>query len=217
MKMDSVLFDLDGTFADTSVDMCNALNIVLRKNNFKIVDCAGLKTHISKGAIGIIEYASQINGRPIDSSLLRAQFLQEYSENTFVYTKTIDGIDQVLEYFKKNNIKWGIVTNKHSKYAKKILFGLNLTKKCECLITGDMLEDAKPSPEGLLLAAKNMSIDVKNSVYIGDDSRDILAGKKAGMYTIAANFGFVNNEEDINTWGADKIICDPKELKKLIT
>ena len=96
MKTESVLFDLDGTFADTSIDMCNALNKVLSKNKFKNVDCVGLKTHISKGAVGIIEYASIINGRSIDSSLLRADFLQEYSENTFIHTKMIDGIKQLL-------------------------------------------------------------------------------------------------------------------------
>ena len=98
MKTECILFDLDGTLADTSIDMCNALNKVLTKYKFKNVDCSGLKTHISKGAIGIIDYASVINQRSIDSSLLRSEFLQEYSENTFIYTKMIDGMEKLLEH-----------------------------------------------------------------------------------------------------------------------
>ena len=174
------------------------------------------KRHISKGAVGMIEYASVVNQRSIDSSLLRSEFLQEYSENTFIYTKMIDGIKQLLQYFEKNNIKWGIVTNKHSKYAKKILEGFALSDQIKCLVTGDMLQETKPDPEGLLLAANILDVNLSETVYVGDDERDIIAGKKAGMKTVAADFGFVNKNDDIFSWNADKVIQKPMMLKDFI-
>ena len=216
MKTECILFDLDGTFADTSTDMCNALNKVLTKHRFKNVNCSELKTHISKGAIGIIDYASEINKRSIDSSLLRSEFLQEYSENTFIHTKIIDGMEKLLEYIEKNNIKWGIVTNKHSKYVKKILEGFGLSDRVKCLVTGDMLQETKPDPEGLLLAANILNVSLNETIYVGDDERDIIAGKNAGMKTVAADFGFVNKDNDIFSWNADKVIKNPIMLKDFI-
>jgi len=216
MKTECILFDLDGTLADTSIDMCNALNKVLTKYKFKNVDCSGLKTHISKGAVGIIDYASVINQRSIDSSLLRSEFLQEYSENTFIYTKMIDGMEKLLEYIEKNNIKWGIVTNKHSKYVNKILEGFALSNRVKCLVTGDMLQETKPNPEGLLLAANILNVNLNDTIYVGDDERDIIAGKNAGMKTVAADFGFVNKDYDIFSWNADGVIKKPMMLKDFL-
>ena len=215
-KFEAVLFDLDGTFADTSRDMCDALNIVLIEHKYEIVNCDDLKTHISRGAIGIIEYASLVNGRSIDSSLLRAEFLEEYSKNTFVHTKMIDGISDLISLINDQNIKWGIVTNKHSKYVNKILEGFSLRENLQCLITGDMLQQAKPDPEGLLMASQILKCELSKTVYVGDDERDIIAGKSAGMSTVAADFGFVNKDNDITMWGADNIITEPMMLKEIL-
>jgi 2-phosphoglycolate phosphatase len=215
-NINCVLFDLDGTLADTSEDMCNALNIVLSRNKFKTVDYLELKTHISRGAIGIIEYASHVNGRPIDSSLLRAEFLQEYSDKCFIHTKMIDDMSKLIDHLENNKIPWGIVTNKHSKYVNKILKGLLIDKKVTCLITGDMVNEPKPNPEGLLEASKLAGIKPSECIYVGDDERDIIAGKSAGMYTIAADFGFIHKDESAESWHADKIIKKPSDLINLI-
>ena len=211
-----VLFDLDGTLADTSIDMCNALNVVLSRNRFKPVDCLELKTHISRGAVGVIEYASHVNGRSIDSSLLRAEFLQEYSDKCFVHTKMIDDMKKLIDHMNNIQISWGIVTNKHSKYVNKILKGLSIDDKVACLITGDMVSEPKPSPEGLLEASKIAGINPSECIYVGDDERDILAGRNAGMYTVAADFGFIHKEDSADSWHADKIIKKPSELINLI-
>lgn len=215
-NINCVLFDLDGTLADTSEDMCNALNIVLSRNKFKTVNYLELKTHISRGAIGIIEYASHVNGRPIDSSLLRAEFLQEYSDKCFIHTKMIDDMSKLIDHLENNKIPWGIVTNKHSKYVNKILKGLLIDKKVTCLITGDMVNEPKPNPEGLLEASKLAGIKPSECIYVGDDERDIIAGKSAGMYTIAADFGFIHKDESAESWHADKIIKKPSDLINLI-
>ena len=215
-NINCVLFDLDGTLADTSEDMCNALNSVLSRNKFKTVDCLELKTHISRGAIGVIEYASHVNGRPIDSSLLRAEFLQEYSDKCFIHTKMIDDMSKLIDHIENKKIPWGIVTNKHSKYVDKILKGLLIDKKVTCLITGDMVNEPKPNPEGLLEASKLAGIKPSECIYVGDDERDIIAGKSAGMYTIAADFGFIHKDESAESWHADKIIKKPSDLINLI-
>ena len=208
----AILIDLDGTFADTSVDMCNALNRILLDHKFNPVDCQDLKYHISKGAIGIIQYAAAINQRSIDSSLIRAEFLQQYSENCFVNTKLIDGMNDLIINIENKQIKWGIVTNKHSKYVKQILEGLRMDTKVQCLITGDMVENSKPEPDSLLLACIKLNINPSQALYIGDDERDIIAAKKAGMKSVVANFGFINKNININQWGADYIIHKPIDL-----
>jgi len=215
-NINCVLFDLDGTLADTSKDMCNALNIVLSRNRFKPVDCLELKTHISRGAVGVIEYASQVNRRSIDSSLLRAEFLQEYSDKCFVHTKMIDDMEKLIDHMDNIQISWGIVTNKHSKYVNKILKGLSIADKVACLITGDMVSEPKPNPEGLLEASKIAGINPSECIYVGDDERDILAGRSAGMYTVAADFGFIHKEDSADSWHADKVIKKPSELINLI-
>ena len=215
-NINCVLFDLDGTLADTSKDMCNALNVVLARNRFKPVDCLGLKTHISRGAVGVIEFASYVNGRSIDSSLLRAEFLQEYSDKCFVHTKMIDDMKKLIDHMNNTQISWGIVTNKHSKYVNKILKGLSIDDKVACLITGDMVSEPKPSPEGLLEASKIAGINPSECVYVGDDERDIIAGRNAGMYTVAADFGFIHKEDSADSWHADKVIKKPSELINLI-
>jgi len=215
-NINCVLFDLDGTLADTSKDMCNALNVVLLRNRFKPVDCLELKTHISRGAVGVIEYASQVNGRSIDSSLLRAEFLQEYSDKCFVHTKMIDDMEKLIDHLNNIQISWGIVTNKHSKYVNKILKGLSIDDKVACLITGDMVSEPKPNPEGLLEASKIAGINPSECIYVGDDERDIIAGRNAGMYTVAADFGFIHKDDSADSWHADKVIKKPSELINLI-
>ena len=215
-NINCVLFDLDGTLADTSKDMCNALNVILSRNRFKPVDCLELKTHISRGAVGVIEYASQVNGRSIDSSMLRAEFLQEYSDKCFVHTKMIDDMEKLIDHMNNIQISWGIVTNKHSKYVNKILKGLSIEDKVACLITGDMVSEPKPSPEGLLEASKIAGINPSECIYVGDDERDIIAGRNAGMYTVAADFGFIHKEDSADSWHADKVIKKPSELINLI-
>ena len=215
-KVKAVLFDLDGTLADTSPDMCASLNRVLVAHKLKTVDCIKLKKHISRGALGVIEYASSVNERDIDSSLLRSEFLEDYKNHSFIKTKLNKNIDKLLDYLLKKNILVGIVTNKHSRYVNKITEGLNLNEKLSCTITGDMVLNAKPAIDGLIKATKEIQCSVDEVVYVGDDERDIIAGRDAGMKTVAADFGFISSDVNIKSWDADLIINDALDLKKYI-
>ena len=187
----SVLFDLDGTLADTSQDMCDSLNRVLDTRNLKPVDCVELKKYISRGAIGVIEYASLVNGKSIDSSLLRSEFLEDYKSNCFIKTTLNKNMEQLLEYLLSVHIKVGVVT-------------------------GDMVLNAKPASDSLIKAAEIIQCPTDNIIYVGDDERDIIAGKGAGMITVAADFGFINDEININSWKADLIIDNPLSLRKYL-
>jgi phosphoglycolate phosphatase len=215
-KIKAVLFDLDGTLADTSPDMCASLNRVLAAHKLKTVDCINLKKHISRGALGVIEYASSVNGRDIDSSLLRSEFLEDYKTHSFVKTKLNKNMDKLLEYLLERNILVGIVTNKHSRYVNKITEGLSLDEKLSCTITGDMVLNAKPAIDGLIKAAEEIECNVDEIIYVGDDERDIIAGRNAGMNTIAADFGFISSDINIKSWNADLIINDALDLKEYI-
>ena len=212
----SVLFDLDGTLADTSQDMCDSLNRVLDTRNLKPVDCVELKKYISRGAIGVIEYASLVNGKSIDSSLLRSEFLDDYKSNCFIKTTLNKNMDQLLDYLLSVHIKVGVVTNKHSRYVNKIIQGLGIEQALSCVVTGDMVLNAKPASDSLIKAAEIIQCPTDNIIYVGDDERDIIAGKGAGMITVAADFGFINDEINVNSWEADLIIDNPLSLRKYL-
>ena len=122
-------------------------------------------------------------------------------------------MDKQLNYLIKKNIIIGIVTNKHSRYVKKIIDGLGLTKKLNCVITGDMVLNAKPAIDGLIKAAEEIQCNVDEIIYVGDDERDIIAGRDAGMNTVAADFGFISKDINVRSWNSDLIIYKALELK----
>tara|TARA_B100001057_G_scaffold36093_1_gene32692 strand:+ start:125 stop:787 length:663 start_codon:yes stop_codon:yes gene_type:complete len=212
----SVLFDLDGTLADTSQDMCDSLNRILDAHKLKTVQCSELKKYISRGAVGIIEFASIVNGRSVDSSLIRSEFLEDYKDNCFINTKINNNMYDLIDYLVGKNILVGVVTNKHSRYVNKIIEGLNLSDKLSCVVTGDMVSNPKPDIDGLIKAVEITKCKVSNTIYVGDDERDIIAGRNAGMMTVAADFGFISPETNIRLWKADLIINDSSDLKNYI-
>ena len=215
-RIDAILFDLDGTFVDTSKDMCHVLNVILMENNLEEVNSEDLKYHISKGATGIIEFGCKNNVDKIKKNQLKEKFLNLYESHVCVHSHLIEGMSEVIENFEINKIAWGIVTNKHARFANTILDKLGYLKKLDCLITGDMVQQSKPSPDSLILAKTKLNKDFQNIIYVGDDRRDILAGKEAGMITVAADFGFVFNKSIIPSWEADYIINEPSQLLEII-
>ena len=212
----SVLFDLDGTFADTSLDLCYVLNTLLKKNNKPLVDESEIKYHISRGAEGLINYGfgNDLSGK--DKIELKKEFLDLYDENTTQHVTLIKGIANLIDQIESKKILWGIVTNKHSKFAIKVMEELNYHDRASCLVTRDMVDNAKPAPDSLILACYKLNIKPENSIYVGDDRRDIIAGQRANMKTAIADFGFINTNDNINDWNADIILSKPSELIKYI-
>ena len=212
----SILFDLDGTFADTSLDLCYALNILLKKNNKPAVDESEIKFHISRGAEGLINFGFGNEVSSKEKIELKRKFLDLYDEQTTQYVTLIDGIANLIDEIESNKIVWGIVTNKQAKFATKILKVLNYHDRASCLITGDMVDRAKPAPDSLILACYKLNKEPESSIYIGDDRRDVIAGQRAKMKTAIADFGFINSNYNINDWNADIILSKPSELIKYI-
>ncbi len=211
-NIEAILFDLDGTFVDTSKDMCNALNLVLEENNLMPVTHEELRFHISKGAEGIIQFACKNSVDQITKNQLKGEFLNAYENNVCIHTHLIDGIEELINDIEEKKIIWGIVTNKHARFVKDILKKLGYLNKLDCLVTGDMVKETKPEPDSLLLASGKLSKEPNIIAYVGDDRRDIQAGKQAGMITVAADFGFVFNNSIIPSWNADFIITNPNQL-----
>ncbi len=214
-KIEAVLFDFDGTLADTSEDMVNCLNILLQNHAKKNVGLSEAKNFISKGAGGLIDFAC-----PKLSEIERKTYINEYLEiyknNMFIKTHLFDGILDIIENLSTKNYKWGIVTNKPSYLVNPIVEMLNFHYKPSCIVAGDTLAVKKPNPEPLLYAAKLIQCEPIFCAYVGDDIRDITAANKAGMISVAAMYGFIKDPNKVVEWGCDFTIKTPSDLKNLI-
>ncbi len=214
-KIQAVLFDFDGTLADTSYDMINCLNKLLKNYNRKNIDINLAKNFISKGAGGLIDYSCP-DLSVSDRKMYIDEFLNIYKDNMFINTHLFEGINEIIDIIVKKNYKWGIVTNKPGFLAIPIIRMLNFTHQPNCLITGDTLNVKKPNPEPLLYAANQILCNPAYCIYIGDDVRDIIAAKAAGMISVAASYGFIEKYHLIKEWKSDYIIDTPLDLKKLL-
>ena len=215
-KIDAMLFDFDGTIADTSYDMVNCLNILLRNHKKDTVHLNTAKNFISTGAGGLIDFAcpdlSENNRK-----LYISEYLDIYKDNIFVKTHLFDGVIELIDMLVLKNYKWGIVTNKPGYLVNPIIEMMNFKYQPCCVVAGDTLRVKKPNPEPLLHASKIISCNPESCIYVGDDERDILAANAAGMISIAASYGFIDDLEQIKKWGSDYIINSPLDLTNFIT
>jgi len=214
-RIDAMLFDFDGTIADTSQDMVSCLNILLNNHNLKEVELSHAKNYISKGAAGLIDFSCPRIKKDKRNEFIN-EYLEIYKKNMFVKTSLFDGISEIIDLLIKKKYKWGIVTNKPGYLVVPIIEMLNFTHTPNCIVAGDTLSVKKPNPEPLLYASKKISCEPMFCAYIGDDIRDITAAKAANMFSIAAAYGFIDDISKIKEWGSDYIINSPLDLKILI-
>lgn len=220
MPLKAVLFDLDGTLLDTAPDMVGALNDLRAEQALAPVEYQLARAHVSRGAFGLvdvafgkIEYARRAR--------LRDRFLEIYAERVATATALFDGMESVLDSLEAANLAWGVVTNKPGKLTESLLSELGLLSRCACVVSGDTVARRKPHPEPLLHAVKQIDApvgrpDVARAMYVGDASRDIQAGKAAGMITVAATYGYIPTDEDPAAWNADHIIEHPEQLLDIL-
>ena len=212
----ALLFDLDGTLLDTAPDFILAINKQLHLRGHKSLTGDAVRTSVTHGSIGIIESVYQIKQEHPDFSTLQQEFLELYLSNIAEKTALFTGLKLVLDNCKKYNIPWGLVTNKPLKYTAPLLAELGLDKLSATTICPDHVTEPKPHPEGLILACSQINIAPKDCIYIGDHIRDIQAGKSAGMKTIAAGWGYIEEFEDITQWQADWVIKQSTDLNALL-
>ncbi len=213
---EGVFFDLDGTLADTAPDLVAAANLLRTKRNLEPMPYEILRPRASAGARGLIFGAFGFDKDHPEFEELRLEFLANYEKNICVNTTLFDGVSDVLDELESRSITWGIVTNKSERLTHPLLNLMNLAKRSQAIIGGDTTPFAKPHPAPILKAAEICSVNPLNCIYVGDDLRDIEAGKAAGMKTVAAAYGYCGCDEHISEWGADHIIQHPSELSALL-
>jgi len=218
MKIDSraVLFDLDGTLADTAPDLALAANLLRAEHDLPELPLATLRPHTSSGARGLLRVAFGLSPTDADYPSYVERFLVHYADNLCVNTRLFDGMAPLLEALEAAAIPWGIVTNKQARYTLPLVAALELDQRACCIVSGDTTARAKPAPDPLLFACRTAGLEPAQTVYVGDDLRDIVAGRAAGMPTVATAWGYLGEEIPIEEWGADHIIDHPRELPALI-
>jgi phosphoglycolate phosphatase len=211
-----VFFDLDGTLVDTAPDLVAATNRLLSARNLPLKPYEQLRPCASAGARGLILGAFGIDTQHPDFIPLRDEFFSNYENALLVESKLFEGIDDLLNQLDQASLSWGIVTNKSERFTNPLTELMGLSQRAVSTVSGDTTPHSKPHPEPILHAARIANIDPSKSLYVGDDIRDIVAGKAAGMKTVAAAYGYCGCEEPPEAWGADFLIQTPQDLLQIV-
>lgn len=213
--IEAVLFDLDGTLADTAGDLAAAANAMLKKRGLATKSLDQLRPQASHGARGLLGVAFNVTPQDAGYEALRIEFLDTYEKDLCVSSRLFDGMEELLGYFEARHIPWGVVTNKVSRFTVPLMMLLRLNERAACIVSGDSTPHSKPHPAPLLEAARLIEIAPERCVYIGDDARDIAAGSAAGMQTVAAAYGYCG-DSDPSAWQANAVVQRPLELLALL-
>jgi phosphoglycolate phosphatase len=206
-----VLFDLDGTLADTAPDLADAVNRMLVEQGHEPLPLERLRPFASAGARGLLHAAFGIKPDDADYAALRETFLEYYAENVCRHTRLFPGIAELLRELQARDIPWGIVTNKATRFTERIVLELEL--KPDCVACGDTTPHLKPHPASLLHAAGQLNIPPGHCLYLGDDLRDMKAAQAAGARPIAVEWGYHHPDHGgPNTWEASAVLTHPLEL-----
>ena len=207
----AVLFDLDGTLADTAPDLARALNALLGEHGRPPVSLEITRPLTSSGARGMIHAGFGLTPESGQYEGLKARFLELYGAAVCVDTRLFPGMDELLEALDQRDVRWGVVTNKADRYTRPLLEALGLTSRAACIVSGDTAARPKPHPDSLLHASRALALDPAACLYVGDDLRDIQAARAAGMPSLAVSYGYLGDGGDLHAWGAEAVIDHPLE------
>lgn len=207
-----MLFDLDGTLADTAQDLAFTLNKLLQEQHKAPLPFVQIRPHVSHGANALIKlgFGEQLCTAKLDE--LRTQFLEFYANNLTTHTQLFPSMWDVITFLDENQIKWGVVTNKPKALTEPLMAELTLPSPAPVIVSGDTLRYKKPHPAPIIYACKQLDIAPSKTVYIGDACRDIIAGRRAGTKTLAALFGYLEVGDDPTQWQADAMIDHAAEI-----
>jgi phosphoglycolate phosphatase len=207
-----VLFDLDGTLVDSALDLAGAINELRLARGLEVLPYEQLRPVVGSGARGMVGAAFGLAPGDAGYDMLKDEFLDRYACRLLQDTELFASMPAVLQHLEAHALPWGIVTNKALRFAEPLVQGLRLHQRAAVLIGGDSTPFTKPHPQPLLEAARRIGIAPAQCVYIGDDRRDMLAGRAAGMATVAAAWGYLGVGETVDDWGADAILHAPGAL-----
>ena len=212
----SVFFDLDGTLADTAPDLAAAANKMLTDRHMEPLPMQVMRHLASSGARGMIHAAFGIGQEDPRFEDFKEEFLSNYEKAIHVHTELFPSMNELLNLLDEHQVPWGIVTNKHQRFTIPLVKSLGLDQRTSAIVSGDTTPFAKPHPAPILLAVSQKQVEASSSVYIGDDLRDVQAGKAAGMKTIAAAYGYCGDHQPPQSWEADFIVYEPKDLTSIL-
>ena len=217
VRVKAVLFDLDGTFADTAPDLAAALNHVRASRNLPPLPLEVLRPQASHGSPGLLKTGMNVTPDMPEFSALRDIFLDYYTQHICQRTKLFDGMDALIEGLEQRGLPWGIVTNKPHRFTQPLMQALGMASRAACLISGDSCANAKPHPEPMLKACVIIGIAPEHCLYLGDDLRDMQAANAAAMRGVIAAYGYISADAQLENWGAQAKITHPIELLDLIS
>ena len=211
-KINTVLFDLDGTLVDTAPDMAAALEILCDEEQQARLPYSQVRPIVSNGSLALITLAFGNKLEQQTLERLKTRYLEIYQNHLVVHSQLFDEMDELLQQLEQNHIKWGVVTNKPGWLTEPLMKSLGLDQRAACIVSSDSTKNRKPHPEPMYFACKLTETQPEKCIYVGDARRDIEAGQNAGMKTIIAEYGYIGDWENTEDWQADHSIQNPSQL-----
>lgn len=212
----TVLFDLDGTLADTAPDLAYALNQVLAEQGREPLPFDSIRPVVSHGGIALTRLGFGLEPEHPDFPPLHQRLLAIYSDNIARHTRLFPGMEALLTSIEQRGMNWGVVTNKPARLTEPLLDALGLRQRAACIVSGDTCNNRKPHPEPILYGCHLAGSEAAQCIYIGDAQRDIEAGLRAGLRTVIALFGYIGENDHPEQWQADVLLNTPGEIEDWI-
>lgn len=207
-----MLFDLDGTLADTAPDLARALNRVRAANDLAPMPVELTRSYTSSGARGLLKVGFGLEPGDKRYDELKLQFLEFYAAEICIDTRLFEGMAELLDQFDRDRLPWGVVTNKAERFTLPLLQGLHLGERAACVVGGDTAARAKPHPDPLLHAAAALRLPPSACLYVGDDLRDVQAARAAVAQVAVLCREYAHAGGAIESWLADAIIEHPRQV-----
>lgn len=212
---EAILFDLDGTLVDTAPDMVDVLLGMQKDHGQEPLPFETVRSHVSNGAMALVRLGFP-DADDTHAKKLHGEYLDRYQDAVCVHSALFPGLGDLLDRLDAGGRRWGVVTDKPRRMAEPLLDALGLRTRAACAISGDALPQRKPDPAPLVLASRQMGVSPETMLYVGDSVRDIQAGRAAGMFTVAASWGYITDDDDPAAWQADLVVRDTQELAHFV-
>lgn len=215
-KLKAVVFDLDGTLVDTADEFVVVVQALRAEHGLGEMDPQRIRASVSNGARALVALGLGIEEGEPDFESKRLRLLELYGEVLGTVARPYPGIPPLLAALEARGIRWGIATNKPRAYAEPLMAALDLQPPCGSLVCPDDVRERKPHPESLYLNCRELDCAPHEAIYVGDHLRDIEAGRRAGMVTVTAAYGYIEPQDDPHSWGADALVDCSQQLSDLI-
>ena len=211
-----VLFDLDGTLIDSAPDLGQAANEMRVARGLPSLPAAAYRSNAGSGARGMLAVAFGLTPENDRFDVLREEFFDRYEQRMTCLTRPFDEIEHVLASLRQRGMVWGVVTNKSRRFTLPLTASLPMFGTVGAIVCGDSTPHTKPHPAPLQEAMRQLKVQPGQCLYVGDDERDMLAGRAADITTVAVSYGYLGPGADITRWPADAVIDRPGQLLKLV-